>query len=304
MTAWLVFDLVLMATVIWLAWTALAATDTFAAIVLFMALGLVLALAWARLGAPDVALAEAAVGAGVTGALLLRTWAALGSRREPVSAPAVRAVPAVLSLAVAGLLFGATLLPQPDARLEGVVTASLTESGVENPVTAVLLNFRAYDTLLEVLVLFAAAVLVTHLSAAATSASRQGLGPIFFAFLRFAVPPLVLVAGYLLWIGAMAPGGAFQAGALLGAAGILLLVGGVWRPGRRDLAAARIAVSLGVAGFGIAGALAWAAGGAVLQYPVAEAKAWILAIEALVALSTAATLVGLFHGLSGSRRRA
>jgi uncharacterized MnhB-related membrane protein len=30
-----------------------------------------MALAWARLGAPDIALAEAAIGAGLTGALLL-----------------------------------------------------------------------------------------------------------------------------------------------------------------------------------------------------------------------------------------
>ncbi len=304
MTAWLVFDLVLVATVIWLAWAALAATDTFAAIVLFMVMGLVLALAWARLGAPDVALAEAAVGAGVTGALLLRTWAALAARHEPAPTSSFRVVPAALSLAVAGLLFIATLLPQPETRLEEAVTARLAESGVENPVTAVLLNFRAYDTLLEVLVLFAAAVLVAHLSARPGAGARQGLGPIFLAFLRFAVPPLILVAGYLLWIGAVEPGGAFQAGALLGAAGILLLVGGVWRPSRRELVAARIAVSLGVGGFGLAAVLAWAAGGAVLQYPLAGAKAWILAIEALVALSTAATLVGLFHGLSGTRRRA
>ena len=197
------------------------------------------------------------------------------------------------------------MLPQPDARLEGVVSARLTESGVENPVTAVLLNFRAYDTLLEVLVLFAAAVLVGTWLGGRGVRLTAGPRPDLPRLLRLAGPPLVLVAGYLLWIGAMrtrrrVPGRR----ACLVRRAILLLVGGVGRPGRRDLAAARIAVSLGVAGFGIAGALAWAAGGAVLQYPAAEAKAWILAIEALVALSTAATLVGLFHGLAGHRRRA
>jgi energy-converting hydrogenase B subunit D len=39
--------------------------------VLFIAFGLLMALAWVRLGAPDVALAEAAIGAGLTGALLM-----------------------------------------------------------------------------------------------------------------------------------------------------------------------------------------------------------------------------------------
>ena len=49
----------------------LALRDAFASIVLFMSNGLLLGLAWARLGAPDVAMAEAAIGAGLTGALLL-----------------------------------------------------------------------------------------------------------------------------------------------------------------------------------------------------------------------------------------
>jgi uncharacterized MnhB-related membrane protein len=60
----------------------LAATDLFKAIVLFMAFGLLMALAWARLEAPDVALAEAAIGAGLTGALLLSTLARISSPGE------------------------------------------------------------------------------------------------------------------------------------------------------------------------------------------------------------------------------
>lgn len=40
-------------------------------IVLFIAFGLVLSIAWIRVGATDLALAEAALGAGVTGALLV-----------------------------------------------------------------------------------------------------------------------------------------------------------------------------------------------------------------------------------------
>ena len=45
---------------------------------------------------------------------------------------------------------------------------------------------------------------------------------------RLLVPVLILVAAYLLWVGAHAPGGAFQAGSVLGAAGVLLLLSG-WR---------------------------------------------------------------------------
>jgi len=73
---WL-FDSLLIIALLWLAWRLLGSADLFKAIVLFIAFGLVMALAWVRLNAPDVALAEAAIGAGLTGALLLSALARL-----------------------------------------------------------------------------------------------------------------------------------------------------------------------------------------------------------------------------------
>lgn len=78
---WL-FDAFVAVSLLWLAWMSLAATDLFKAIVLFIAFGLLMALAWARLEAPDIALAEAAIGAGLTGALLLSTLAGILSPAE------------------------------------------------------------------------------------------------------------------------------------------------------------------------------------------------------------------------------
>jgi uncharacterized MnhB-related membrane protein len=66
-----VFDWVLLLILVVLAWRSLNDRDLFRAVVKFIALGLLLAVAWVRLGAPDVALAEAAVGSGLTGALIL-----------------------------------------------------------------------------------------------------------------------------------------------------------------------------------------------------------------------------------------
>ena len=74
--AW-AFDSLLGLGLLWLAWRALACPDLFRAIVLFVAFGLLMALAWGRLDAPDIALAEAAIGAGLTGALLLAALARL-----------------------------------------------------------------------------------------------------------------------------------------------------------------------------------------------------------------------------------
>ena len=67
----LLFDVLLIMTLLWVAWAALSSRDLFRGIVLFIAFGMILSIAWIRLGAPDVALAEAAIGAGLTGALLL-----------------------------------------------------------------------------------------------------------------------------------------------------------------------------------------------------------------------------------------
>ena len=71
MTAAWVFDGSLAVILPVLAWRLLFSKDLFRAVVLFIAFGLFLSLAWVRLHAPDVALAEAAIGAGLTGALFL-----------------------------------------------------------------------------------------------------------------------------------------------------------------------------------------------------------------------------------------
>lgn len=76
------FDLVLGLTLIWLAWRSLVSRDLFKGIVLFIAFGLLMALVWVRLQAPDIALAEAAIGAGLTGALLLSALARLQDKSD------------------------------------------------------------------------------------------------------------------------------------------------------------------------------------------------------------------------------
>ena len=65
------FDGVLALVLLVLAWQLLRSPNLFKAIVLFISFGLVLSIAWVRLKAVDIALAEAAIGAGLTGALFL-----------------------------------------------------------------------------------------------------------------------------------------------------------------------------------------------------------------------------------------
>jgi uncharacterized MnhB-related membrane protein len=79
-----IFDWILLLVILVLAWRSLNDRDLFRAVIKFIALGLLLAVAWVRLRAPDVALAEAAVGSGLTGALILSALVRM-RRREKVA---------------------------------------------------------------------------------------------------------------------------------------------------------------------------------------------------------------------------
>ena len=306
------FDLVLGVALLWLVWQALASPDLFRAIVLFIASGLLMALVWVRLDAPDIALAEAAIGAGLTGALLLVALARLESGNETkishkndneVEAPGVaeKRVPfrwllvtLLLFLAV-GLGYAVLSLPAQSPGLSDYVTQNIKISGVSNPVTAVLLNFRGYDTLLEMAVLLLALLGVWSLSAA-TEQREASPGPVLDMLSRLLVPLLILVAGYLLWAGAHAPGGAFQAGAVLGAAGVLLLLTG-WRPGASFSGLPlRITLVMGLGVFIAVGIVLMLTGRRLLEYPASFAGMLILLIEAAATLSIGITLAALFLG--------
>ena len=80
MLRWM-FDSFLGILILLLAWQALSIKDLSRAVAMFVAFGLLVAIAWIRLEAPDVAIAEAAIGAGLTGALLLLTMRRMSNQR-------------------------------------------------------------------------------------------------------------------------------------------------------------------------------------------------------------------------------
>lgn len=209
-----------------------------------------------------------------------------------------RIVVVTLALAFAGALAAAVLELGPAAvDLQVPVAANLSQSGVSHPVTAVLLNFRGYDTLLEIAVLLLALLAILAVGDAAGASRPRAAHPVLQTLARLAAPTMIVLAVYLLWAGAFRPGGAFQAGAVLAAAAVLLhLVGLVpaWcgpGPWLRFGLAAGFAVFLAVA----AGLLAQ---GALLQYPPAAAGRLILLIEASLTVSLGLILAGLFLFLS------
>jgi multisubunit Na+/H+ antiporter MnhB subunit len=208
-----------------------------------------------------------------------------------------------LALAVAGVAgaaaLGAALLQAPARQptLPLLVAENLGASGVSSPVTAVLLNFRVYDTLLEVAVLVAAMVAVWSMDRGGEEFARREVrrdDPVLGALVRLVVPLVALVAVYLTWAGADRPGGAFQGGALLAGAGVLLAAAGYLRPPTAAWWPVRAVAAAGLYGFvGVAiGVAPWT--GYLFAYPGELAYPLILAIEALVAASIAVILVELF----------
>lgn len=301
MDPFVTFDLLLALSVVALAVATLSVRDLFAAVVLFVIFGLLSALAWVRLSAPDVALAEAAIGTGVTGALLLKT---LHHLRGEVGQGDVLPVPMGVTLANAafcglitlGLAVAFLGAPQAGPGLEALVMEAMPASGVEHPVTGVLLNFRAYDTLMEVVVLLAAVIAVWQIERGLSDAPEPALGEVWQGFARLSLPAIVVVGTYLLWKGAEAPGGAFQGGAVLAAVGLLLLLSRLYVPRPSHRALARWAFVLGTGVFAGVALLVAGGGRVAFQYPLEHAKTLILLIEGLVTISIAVTLAALFHG--------
>lgn len=330
-----VFDILLAVALPILAWRVLATRDLYRAVILFIAFGLLVAISWVRLDAPDIALAEAAIGAGLTGALFLNAVGGLAGSSQPEqekgrmgheteetagSEPSggetpgdpapeepvdrvPRPAPVRLTVAVPVLVLVVALgwavisFPQQAINLAVQVGNNMEASGADHPVTAVLLNFRSYDTLLEVGVLLLAVIAVWSLGLSQVRGGREISGKgasVLNGLVRLLTPIMVVVGGYLLWAGTKQPGGAFQAGAVLGSLGVLLVLSGLARPPLERGGLLRAGVTIGFGLFLAIGAAVLLVTGQLLEYPPAMTYYLILAIEFVLTVSIAFTLMALF----------
>lgn len=323
MTPLLLADMILAGLLLVMAWGALYAPARTSAMSLFIAFGVILALIWARLGAPDLALAEAAIGAGLTGALLIQA-----ARRAPdeiqTTLSTRSVVGALLFVVAASLWFLGYLLSEEGVRvlvapqhdtdyrmypaLPALIDNAMPDSGVSYPVTAVLLNFRSWDTLLELLVLMLALIGVRQLypgkhmrdASQLTSLHAEGdlppAWPLLRVWAKMLAPALLLMGAYLLWRGAEAPGGAFQAGALLAAAAVVLRLAGLIPPLHWSTLWLRVAILAGGVSFLCVAILTHVLADGWLAYPPELAKPLIVFVEIMATLSIATTLALLVIG--------
>ena len=167
-------DLILLLILVVCAVAAVFMKDLLSATIILGAYSLIMAVVWMRLNAVDVAFTEASVGAGITAVLIIAALSRTKRFEEDKSSGRGRPgglirkiAPAIVVIAIFGaLVYGSIDLPRfgdPDAPAHHHVADRYIEEGhhetaSENYVTAVLANYRGYDTLGETTVIFTAGI--------------------------------------------------------------------------------------------------------------------------------------------------
>ena len=303
-------DLGLAALVLAVAVWTIATKEAFAAVVGFVAYGLLLSIVWVRIHAVDVAITEAAIGSGVTGVLLVGGV----TRMRQIEVPATPEPPG-LALQDRGGRAGrdrrrcarrrclaACSSRSPPRPWPATVAENLASTGVANPITGVLMAFRSFDTLLEKVVLALAVVGVWSLApdrfwGGAPGAPRTSSPNGALTFLAQVLAPLGVVVGiHIVWVASSEPGGAFQGGAILAAMWMIALIARLTEAPSIGSQWLRLALVAGPAVFIAIGFAGFIMVGDFLAYPVRFAKPIIVFIEAFMTLTIAATLPMLVAG--------
>ena len=228
-------------------------------ILIFMSYSLVMSMIWVLLESPDLAITEAAVGAGVTSVLFfitLKRISAMGKEhadeqdmttREINSRSAVKlfdrfykiaaivlgaAIIVALVVMVSNLPeFGNAANPYNNEVSERYLEKALEETGAVNAVTGMILDYRAFDTFGESCVLFIAAACVlillrddqtdTTVKAIRDENHEPVSDTILQASAKILFPAILVFGIYILLNGHLSPGGGFSGGAIMGAGLIL-----------------------------------------------------------------------------------
>lgn len=297
------------------------AKDLFVAVMLSGIFSLMMAAIFFLLDAADVALTEAAIGAGIStvfllGALALLTREERASRGPRWTAVAVGALTAIILIYST---FDQPRFGDPNAPAhQHVAPWYLSETpeliGMPNVVTAILASFRGYDTLGELFVIFTAGIGVLFIlsvpppAGASARFVESGLDHHLIPRVvgRLLVPFIVLFGLYVQFHGDFGPGGGFQAGALVAAGLILhaLLEGenAALRAVRKRVLTGMAAVGgLLFAGVGIACMLL---GGTLLDYsvlrsdPLAGQHLGIVLVELGVGFTVSSVMLMIFHAFA------
>lgn len=319
-----IFGLFLLTLLVITAIAMIRSEGLFSAVMLSGIFSLLMAANFFVLNAADVALTEAAVGAGVATVLLLGALALTPTQERPGSRRKWLAMAAVVvNVALIGYAtFDVPLLGDPQAPVHQHVAPWYLENtaelvGIPNVVTAVLGSFRGYDTLGEVFVILIAGIGVLFmLSAGRNSLLPKNMEPEIDAGLKhhlipqvvshMIIPFIVLFGLYVQFHADYGPGGGFQAGAII-AAGVILYSVIEGESAALKLIPPRVLMLLAVGGamlYSGVGVVSMLLGGNFLDYsvlaadPVAGQHLGLLLIELGVGLAVTGVLLCIYHAFA------
>ena len=228
-------ELLLMVLVVVLAFVSLWIRDLVSAVVAFGAYSFLMCLIWTGMGAVDVAFTEAAVGAGVSTVFFIAVIFNTTRRIEfnPLDIP-TKLFAGILCIVFGYLLFlGVSDLPgwgDPNSPVNAnvasyYVSEAYNDTKVPNLVTAVLADYRSFDTMFETCVVFIAMLAIFMLlkkEEDPTEIDQPNDSLIVRVAARIMTPFIQLFGLYVVAHGHYSPGGGFQGGVILGASLILL----------------------------------------------------------------------------------
>ena len=300
--------------------------NLFVAVMLSGIFSLLLATNFFLLDAADVALTEAAIGAGISTVLFLGALA-LTADHETTRSSNRKVALVIVIITIAAIIVATFDMPRfadPAAPAHQHVAPWYLEATSEaidipNVVTAVLGSFRGYDTLGEVYVVYTAGIGVLFLLGTGAPRRSESLDGETLGLRHYLIPrvvgrmliPFILLFGlYVQFHGEYSPGGGFQAGAIVAAAIILFaLLEGEERALEvlpRGLLTGLIAGgALLYSAVGVAGILL---GGNFLDYSVLSSDAvkgqqtGIILIEAGVGITVTGVLLSIFHAFAARGR--
>lgn len=311
----LLIDIVLLTMLVFTTIAIVRSRSLFAIVMLSGIYSLLSANIFVVLDAVDVAFTEAAVGAGISTVLMLATIGITGyeqKKRRSIS----RITPLiVVFITGAVLVYGTLDMPaftDPNDPIHQHVAPryindSPTEVGIPNMVTSVLASYRGYDTMGEVIVVFAALIGVLSLLGIREKKTdpvytEPPPRPILQVMAKFMIPFIILFALYVQFHGDFGPGGGFQAGVIFSVA-IILYTLTFSQQDAMDLVPPWVLkrlAALGVLIYGGTGVVSLLKGGNFLDYnvlahdPIHGQHYGILIIEFGVGLTVACVMILIF----------
>lgn len=97
--------------------------------------------------------------------------------------------------------------------------------GIASTVTAILADYRAYDTLLETMVIFIGGISILFVSEGSLNYKAESQDQLIGVMTKCILPIIILFSLYIQMHGEVSPGGGFQAGAMFGLSLILYSLG-------------------------------------------------------------------------------